>query len=197
MANLLRRQSLGLIAAASLPSTAVVAVAATSTETPSEKVARLGEELAHALNDHAGGKFHAVVYPSAQYESPVFFLSSRPLTAQQRFDHHLAELKKAAEELDPQIGYWHSAASPDGDYTCSVIITAFRVTGRYEGDGIYETGKEEWNGKRSRYNVRLRDDLRSGERSFDVWNSMDRLTLTESRLRTYVGRRLGDLPEGV
>ena len=197
MTNLTRRQSLGLLAAVSIPPTAVVAAAAPIPESPSEKVARIGEELAHALNDYTGGKFHAVVYPSAQYESPVSFISNRRLTAQARYDYHLAELKKAAEELDPQIGYWHANAAPAGDNTCSVIITAFRVTGRYEGDGIYEAGNEGWNGRRCKYHVRVRDEIIGGERSFDVWNSMDRLTLKESRLRTYIGRRLGDLPEGV
>lgn len=199
MANLTRRQSLGLLAAASIPSTAVVAVAAASPdiETASERVARIGGDLADALNDYTGGKFHAVVYPSSQTTMPVSFVSSRRLSAQERFDHHLAELKKAAEELDPQIGYWHAKACPDGDFTCSVIITAFRVTGRYDGDGIYEAAKEGWDGKRIKYHVRLRGDLLDGERSFDVSTAMDRVHLTESRLRTCVARRIGNLPEGV
>lgn len=197
MVNFSRRQSLGLLAAASIPPTAVVAAAAAIPESPSEKVARIGEELAHALNDYTGGKFHAVVYPSAQYESPVSFIRNRRLTAQARFDYHLAELKKAAEELDPLIGYWSADRGTADGLSLGVVITASRVTGRYEGDGIYEGGTEGWNGKRSRYQVRLRNDLVDGERSFDVSTSMDRLTLKESRLRTYIGRRLGDLPEGV
>lgn len=197
MTNLTRRQSLGLLAAASIPST-VVAVAAASPdiETVSERVARIGGDLADALNDYTGGKFHAVVYPSSQTSMPVSFVSSRRLSAQERFDHHLAELKKAAEELDPQIGYWQAKACPDGDFTCSVIITAFRVTGRYDGDGVYEGGTEGWSGKRGTYQVRLRDSLLDGERTFNVSTPMDRMTLKESRLRTYIGRRIGDLPEG-
>lgn len=132
---------------------------------------------------------------TAAASSSAIAASSAPASAQERYDYHLAELKKAAEDLDPQIGYWHDNASPVGDYSCSVIITGFRVTGRYEGDGIYEAGKEEWNGKRCKYHVRLRNEMMGGERSFDVWTPMDRLTLKESRLRTYIGRRLGDLPE--
>ena len=123
--------------------------------------------------------------------------SSAPASSQERFDYHLAELKKAAEELDPAIGRWVSQSSPDGDLNCSVLITAFRVTGRYEGDGVYEAATAEWNGKRVEYHVRRRLDLMDGERSFDVWNSKDRMTMTESRFRTFIARRLGDLTEGV
>ncbi|MCA0343865.1 MAG: hypothetical protein LCH99_29570 [Proteobacteria bacterium] len=198
MANLTRRQSLGLLAAASIPSTAVVAVAAASPdiETVSERVARIGGDLADALNDYTGGKFHAVVYPSSQTSMPVSFVSSRRLSAQERFDYHLAELKKAAEELDPQIGYWSADRGTAEGLSLSVVITAFRVTGRYDGDGVYEGGTEGWSGKRGTYQVRLRDSLLDGERTFNVSTPMDRMTLKESRLRTYIGRRIGDLPEG-
>src|SRR5690606_30518931 len=59
-------------------------------------------------------------------------VSAATATAQERFDHHLAELKKAAEELDPMIGSWHVAPMERDGQRCAVIITAFRVTGRYE-----------------------------------------------------------------
>lgn len=199
MAHFTRRQSFGLLAAASVPPTAAVAVAvaATHPETPSEKVARIGEELAHALNDYTGGKFHAVVYPSAQSDSPVSFISNNRLTAQTRFDHHLAQLKKAAEELDPGIGRWQTNTAWDGNFNCGVLITAFRVVGRYEGDGTYEAGSANRNGNRTKYQVRLLDEKMDGERAFDVRTAMDRMVLAESRFNTFIGRRLGKLKGGV
>lgn len=48
-----------------------------ASETPLERVNRLSEELAHALNDYANGKFHAVIYPSNQHDWPVAFVSNK------------------------------------------------------------------------------------------------------------------------
>lgn len=119
-------------------------------------------------------------------------VSAVTTTAQERFDYHLAELKKAAEELDPLIGSWHVAPMERDGQRCAVIITAFRVTGRYEGDGIYEGGEELWNGRRIKYRVTLLPHRLDGERLFKVTtlSGGDRLQLLESRLETFIGRRL-------
>lgn len=119
-------------------------------------------------------------------------VSTVTTTAQERFNHHLAELKKAAEELDPMIGSWHVSPIEDDGQHCAVLITAFRISGRYEGDGVYEGGEEQWNGNRIKYRVTLLPSRLDGERVFEVktLSGGDRLQLVESRLETYIGRKL-------
>lgn len=187
-----RRTFLGGLAAASIPSGAAVAAITAQAELASDRVARLGAELAEALDEYAGGKFHAIVQPSKRSGTPVAFVSNRRQTAKERYAYHLAELKKAAEEMDPRIGFWRVSPLDDDDGHCAVLISAFRVSGRYEGDGIYEGAEELWNGRRIKYRVTLLSDRIDGERLFEVktLSGGDRLQLIESRLETYIGRKL-------
>lgn len=190
--NTTRRTFLGGLAAASIPSGAAVAAISVHAELASDRVARLGAELAEALDEYAGGKFHAVVQPSKRSETPVAFVSNRRQTADERYAFHLAELKKAAEEIDPRIGSWQITRAEDDSLGCSLVITAFRVTGRYDGDGIYEKGSPNWNGDRTKYKVCLIKECPNGERLFKVESlgGMDRIQLPESRLETFIGRRI-------
>jgi hypothetical protein len=142
--NVSRRQSLGLLAGATIPPTAVVAVAAVTT------------------------------------------------SAEERFAYHLAEFQKAAEELDPNIRRWNLVYPEDGE-TRGISIVSRRWTGEYLGDGIYEYAEPSVTGVRCKYEVRLRPDLFDGERAFDVGNTMERRVLTETALRTFVGRKIGGL----
>lgn len=111
-------------------------------------------------------------------------------TASERYEYHLAELKRAAEEIDPAIGSWHIVKGDDPELGCGLIITAHRVTGRYEGDGTYEAGSANWNGNRTKYRVKLLDYRIDGHRMFKVDTSMDSLVLAEPRFNTFIGRRL-------
>lgn len=145
MTSLTRRQSLGLLAGATIPPTAAVAVAAVTT------------------------------------------------SAEERLAYHLAEFQKAAQELDPAIDTW-GIVRPDGDGSRRGIkIVSYRRTGEYLGDGIYEYAEPSLTGVVSSYEVRLRPDLFDGERAFDVANAMERRVLTETRLRTFIGRKIGGL----
>lgn len=144
MTNLTRRQSLGLLAGATIPPTAVVAVAAVTT------------------------------------------------SAEERFAYHLAEFQKAAQELDPMIENW-GIVQPRDYGTRGIQIVSHRRTGEYLGDGIYEYAEPSVTGVVSEYEVRLRPDLLDGERAFDVTNPMERRVLTETRLRTFIGRKIGGL----
>ena len=85
-----RRTFLGGIAATSLP----VTVTAARAETSTDRVERLGNELAEALNDYAGGKFHAVVYPSDQAELPVAFVANRRKDRRQEMRECLFRLEQ-------------------------------------------------------------------------------------------------------
>lgn len=114
----------------------------------------------------------------------------RGVTARARFEHHLAEMKKAAEELDPCIGAWHVALADDGDAGCGLAISAYRVSGRYQGDGTYEASRERALGGRTQYEVRLLDEHSGGDRVFLVSNSMDRMKLPEPRFNTFIGRKI-------
>lgn len=119
--------------------------------------------------------------------------AATPTTAQERYDFHLAEFRKAAEELDPEIGYWHQSGKPGDESPCILVLNAFRRTGRYEGDGSYEAGKDNWNGSKTIYKVRLLDASIDGERLFDVTCPGSRMQLIESRLNTFIGRRIGPI----
>lgn len=136
------------------------------------------------------GGMAIMAVPSAAVAATVAISDSEPMTVQQRFDFHLAEFKKAAEELDPRIGDWlvrdHTSASEG----CSILVSAFRTTGWYEGDGCYEGGKPNWNGSRTRYSVRLLSDRIDGERLFEVTCPGEKMQLIETRLNTFIGRRL-------
>lgn len=127
----------------------------------------------------AGAVAASVAVPAAQ-------------TAQERLEYHLAEMKAAAQELDPRIGSWQITRAEDDSLGCSLIITAFRLTGRYDGDGIYEKGSPSWNGARAKYEVRLIKGRPNGERLFKVESigGMDRMQLPESRLETFIGKRI-------
>ena len=116
-----------------------------------------------------------------------------PMTAQQRFDFHLAEFKRAAEELDPMIGDWLQKGQPGDEGGCVILLSAFRRTGQYDGDGLYERGNP---CLPSPYQVRLIDGRIDDERMFEVTRldemtrQTERMQLTESRLNTFIGRRL-------
>ncbi|MCO5083888.1 MAG: twin-arginine translocation signal domain-containing protein [Rhizobiaceae bacterium] len=122
--------------------------------------------------------------------APTVADATAQMTAEERFDFHLAEFKKAAEELDPRIGSWCVARLADADLRCSLAISAHRVTGRYEGDGKYESGALSALGRPTIYDVALLADRVDGHRMFSVRTSMDRMVLAEPRLNTFIGRRV-------
>ncbi|WP_417585069.1 hypothetical protein [Pelagibacterium sp.] len=130
----------------------------------------------------------AAFIPAAIASTPVL---AREVSAQERYDYHLAEFKRAAEELDPMIAHWN-LMQPDG-LGEPIRIYAHRVTGRYEGDGIYESGKETALGGRIHYRVELANDIIDGKRTFMVSAGMDRRWLLENVLETTIGRRIGGL----
>lgn len=53
-------------------------------EVPSDRVARLAWELAEALNEHDGGRFHARVYPSKQAGYAVMFAKTAAAEREER-----------------------------------------------------------------------------------------------------------------
>lgn len=123
--------------------------------------------------------------------TPAVAETVKPTTAKERFAFHLAELKRAAEELDPRIGQWHVVRLEDDDLTCPLIISARRHTGRYEGDGTYESGTRSGQANGGpQYKVRLLDHQLDGHRAFHVSTPMDKMVLTEPALNTFIGRRV-------
>lgn len=121
---------------------------------------------------------------------PVAVEAKSEMPAQERFDFHLAELKKAALELDPRIGSWHVCLAEDEDLMCPIVISAHRVTGYYDGDGQYEGGVLSALGRPILYMVELLPERVDGHRMFSVRTSMDRMVLAEPRLKTFIGRRV-------
>ncbi|MBN9345609.1 MAG: hypothetical protein J0I48_05300 [Devosia sp.] len=109
------------------------------------------------------------------------------MTVEQRRDHHLAEFKRACEEIDPNIRDWSFSRDEDRG---TLALIAFVRTGRYEGDGLYESGTENIWGKRGQWHVKLRPGKIDGHRSFTVQCPGEWQVLTEPRLDTFIGRRL-------
>lgn len=86
-------------------------------------------------------------------------------TPHDRFQAALAELKAAAEALDPRIYDW--TIKSNGQLACGLLITAWRTTTEYEGDGWYAAlhGGSDDN---KVYVERAPDKDRNGERWFRV-----------------------------
>lgn len=136
----------------------------------------------------------AVVPPTVVVGAAPMVAAATKMTAQERYDYHLAEFQAAAEELDPMIGYWHLAGAENPqDGNRAIGVYAFHITGRYEGDGRYEGGSPRFDGTSTIYNVKLMDYRIDDERVFHVSTSMDRLLLTETRFNTFIRQRVGDL----
>lgn len=108
-------------------------------ETPLDRLERLTAEMAEALVEWTEGQFMAVVYPAnhSEFPSRVEFRNCR-LPARQRRDYHLAQFKRAAEEVDPAIADWQVTLDESGRNDCPILISAYRFTGSYDGDGTYE-----------------------------------------------------------
>lgn len=54
----------------------------TTSEDINDKVTRLAWELAEALNDYCGAKYHAVIHPSAKEHHAVLFAVTEAYKAQ-------------------------------------------------------------------------------------------------------------------
>ena len=66
-----------ILKAASVIGASLLTTTADASETPLDRVNRLSEELAEALNNYADGRFHAVVYPSSYAKWPIAFVSNQ------------------------------------------------------------------------------------------------------------------------
>jgi hypothetical protein len=139
----------------------------------------------------------AVIPPTVVVGAAPLVAAATKMTAQERYNHHLAEFQKAAKELDPMIEHWHISGIADDGMGCAIVISAHRITGRYYGDGIYEGGKPGWDDKRVRYHVKLMDYRIDDEPVYHVSRPMerpmDRMLLTETRFNTFIGRKVGAL----
>jgi hypothetical protein len=116
--------------------------------------------------------------------------TAAPMTARERFDFHLAEMKKAATEVQPLVRFNIIERLGQPDWPIALSILGQWATGRYEGDGLYEGGSA-----RHRYNVKLLDTKFDGEREFSVINigEKDRrqwMTLTEPSFDSFIGPKV-------
>jgi hypothetical protein len=99
----------------------------------------------------------------------------------ERFAAALAEFKAAAEALDPRIYGWN--VKTDGKLCCSMVVSAYRHTTTYEGDGWYETLIGEADHDRA-YVERSPKFDKDGERWFRVtthYRGHRRVTVTPER----------------
>ncbi|MDX3975798.1 hypothetical protein [Shinella sp.] len=131
MNNITRRQAIAGLGVAASTCTAFVAHGA---ELPIDRVERLSQELAEALNDWNGASFRAEVYPSSHpihstlykritYSPSVFAAYNGMLPAADRFEHHLGMALYALAELSEGASYltmeWEVAG--DLDHGLSVV----------------------------------------------------------------------------
>ncbi|TIQ67024.1 MAG: hypothetical protein E5X41_06040 [Mesorhizobium sp.] len=113
--------------------------------------------------------------------------AQRAMTAHERYEHHLAELKKAAEEIDPRIALWDgfSNLGDEDEDDIVMMISAHLRKGRYEGDGDYETQHGEV------YRVRLLDQLQEGRRMFAyIGHRGPEHVIREDRLEAFIVRKV-------
>ncbi|RUW92061.1 hypothetical protein [Mesorhizobium sp. M7A.F.Ca.US.010.02.1.1] len=108
-----------------------------------------------------------------------------------RFQAAVAELKAAAEALDPDIYNW--TVNTNGDKQCGVLIAAFRTTTKYEGDGWYASPYE-WGDVTQIFVRRAPEHDRKGERWFRVGPSATSnhksVLMTEERFRVNYGPKV-------
>ncbi|MBB3385518.1 MULTISPECIES: hypothetical protein [unclassified Rhizobium] len=135
----------------------------------------------------------SILSTTAVAGAPTLVAAATKMTARERYAYHLAEMKKAAEDIDPMIGHWHITGLDPDEQRCALVITAHRLTGRYEGDGRYEGASPSWNGTHQRYDVKLMDCRIDDERVFHVSTPMERMLLIEPRFNTFIGRKLGGM----
>jgi hypothetical protein len=112
------------------------------------------------------------------------------LTAQERFDLHFEELKKAAQEMYPRLISWDLKISHQTDALGGLLIYAFPETCKYEGDGRYERAACTATGLHGVADVKLLNKRKDGERVFLVHDGMASSELTETRFRTYFRRKV-------
>jgi hypothetical protein len=111
------------------------------------------------------------------------------MTAEERRDHHLAEFQKACAEINPNIESWTiNLAAPDG----AVLLFGQVRTGSYQGDGTYESGRENVLGQRGRWKVRLMRYRLDDERVFEVRCPGETMHLPEKRFNAFIGRKLSN-----
>lgn len=124
---------------------------------------------------------------------PVALAAAETVTPHERFQAALAELKAAAEALDPRIYDWNVKA--DGKLCCSLAISAWSTTTEYEGDGWYDALYGGSDGDRV-FVERAPEHDRNGERWFRI-TSYDRgrryrAYTPEKSFNINYGRKLGE-----
>lgn len=130
-----RRALAGIAGLAAGSATAAPALA----ETPLDRLERLTAEMAEALVEWTEGQFMAVVYPAnhSEFPSRVEFRNCH-MPARQRRDYHLAQFKRAAEEMDPAIKDWRVVFGGSALNDYPILIAAFGFTDSHDVDGTYE-----------------------------------------------------------
>ncbi|ESZ05436.1 hypothetical protein X735_32375 [Mesorhizobium sp. L2C085B000] len=116
-----------------------------------------------------------------------------PMSARERFDFHLAEMKKAATEVQPLVRFHIKERLGQPDWPVALMILGQWATGQYEGDGLYAGGNS--CDKSERYKVKLLDTKVDGEREFSVINigEKDRrrwMTLSEPAFESFIGAKV-------
>jgi protein involved in temperature-dependent protein secretion len=172
-------------AVASAALTAPYVNAAHADEDVTARLERLTQELSAVLAEHEGGRYAITVEPGT--DGDVTFVA---MAAEERRAHHLAEFKRASQEVDPSISYWLDIAPAESTAGCGGGTVACRRTGQYAGDGTYESGEETALGRKSRWQVELLLSPKDGQRSFLVSCPGQRMFLTEDRLNAFIGRKV-------
>ncbi|TIQ99500.1 hypothetical protein [Mesorhizobium sp.] len=115
-------------------------------------------------------------------------------SARERFDFHLAEMQKAAAEIDQNVRFTQCVVNlGQPDKPLALFIVGQWAKGRYQGDGIYAGGTD-WR-ESDRYNVKLLDAKVGGERGFSVIKvgEKDRrqwMTMSEQSFEAFIGEKV-------
>lgn len=122
------------------------------------------------------------------------------MSARERVDWLLAELKVALREANPRARVSDIYNGLDDENSpLPLMVMVQWATGKYEGDGIYCGGSE--HGRKRRYEVVALNQPVKGERGFSVIEVGEKkrqmwMELSESALEAFIGVRIGPLGEG-
>ena len=125
--------------------------------------------------------------------TPAAAMAAMPqLSARQRYDFHLAEMMKAATEINPLVRFTDSCDSlDDPTRPLAVMIMGQWAKGHYAGDGIYKGGGYFAD---CLYNVTLLDKPdKAGRRQFRLINTDGRnkpFTTSEPGFEAFIGRKV-------
>ncbi|TGQ32785.1 hypothetical protein [Mesorhizobium sp. M00.F.Ca.ET.216.01.1.1] len=125
--------------------------------------------------------------------APPAAKASQEMTARERFDFHLAEMKKAAIEINPLVRFAQDIECLDKpERPLALGVLGQWATGRYEGDGVY-AGGDQYSRRPLQREAARHEGLRRTRFSVIQVHENDRrkwMRLSESSFEAFIGKKV-------